>query len=384
MLFKSQCNQYQWNINDHNGIFFFGDLNYRQTVTNQDELIEKTNILKTYSESDIKFPPTYKFKANSNSYDLSRRPSWTDRILYRAKQCYIESINYWTTSMIQFSDHRPIANLFLLRCLKPVIEHKIEQISQYVLKAFPKGESLILDGEILLIDRKTRKPLPFGTLGVHKKKEFTEANEAFFIFDCLYYNGQSLLHKTLTERREILTEHMKPIENRILLSELKTINKKSDLKHLINFTIAEGLEGLVLKNPDGIYEPNKRHWLKVKKDYLMEGTMADTADLVVLGAYYGTGKKGGLMSVFLLGCYDSKTDQWYTVAKCGSGFDDATLEKLQIELKPNMTKISKNPNQIPKWLNISRDLIPDFIVIDPKKSPVWEITVNILSFFSFD
>lgn len=62
-----------------------------------------------------------------------------------------------------------------------------------------------------------------------------------------------------------------------------------------------------------MYEPSKRHWLKVKKDYLMEGTMADTADLVVLGAYYGTGKKGGLMSVFLLGCYDPQTDHWCTV-----------------------------------------------------------------------
>ena len=40
---------------------------------------------------------------------------------------------------------------------------------------------------------------------------------------------------------------MTPIENRILLSDLKTITKKSELKHLINFTIAEGLEGLVLK-----------------------------------------------------------------------------------------------------------------------------------------
>ena len=40
---------------------------------------------------------------------------------------------------------------------------------------------------------------------------------------------------------------MTPIENRILLSDLKIINKKSELKHLINFTIAEGLEGLVLK-----------------------------------------------------------------------------------------------------------------------------------------
>jgi ATP-dependent DNA ligase len=65
-------------------------------------------------------------------------------------------------------------------------------------------------------------------------------------------------------------------------------------------------------------------------------------------------------------------------AKCGNGFDDATLEKLQNDLKPNMTKISKNPNQIPKWCSISRELAPDFIVIDPKKSPVWEITVKSL------
>ena len=32
--------------------------------------------------------------------------------------------------------------------------------------------------------------------------------------------------------------------------------------------------------------------LQMKKDYLEEGAMADTADLVVLGAYYGTGNKG--------------------------------------------------------------------------------------------
>ena len=41
-----------------------------------------------------------------------------------------------------------------------------------------------------------------------------------------------------------------------------------------------------------IYEPGKRHWLKMKKDYLAGGAMADTADLIVLGAYYGTGNKG--------------------------------------------------------------------------------------------
>ena len=44
-----------------------------------------------------------------------------------------------------------------------------------------------------------------------------------------------------------------------------------------------------------VYEPGKRHWLKVKKDYLQEGTMADSADLIVLGAYYGTGNKGNFL-----------------------------------------------------------------------------------------
>lgn len=44
-----------------------------------------------------------------------------------------------------------------------------------------------------------------------------------------------------------------------------------------------------------IYEPGKRHWLKVKKDYLCGGKMADTADLVPLGAWFGTGSKGTII-----------------------------------------------------------------------------------------
>jgi ATP-dependent DNA ligase len=57
--------------------------------------------------------------------------------------------------------------------------------------------------------------------------------------------------------------------------------------HFIFQVLTKGLEGLVLKNINGIYEPGKRHWLKVKKDYLFEGQMADSADLVVIGAWYG-------------------------------------------------------------------------------------------------
>lgn len=46
------------------------------------------------------------------------------------------------------------------------------------------------------------------------------------------------------------------------------------------------------------YEPGKRHWLKVKKDYLCGGAMADSADLVVLGAWYGTGNKGMIAMLY--------------------------------------------------------------------------------------
>lgn len=60
----------------------------------------------------------------------------------------------------------------------------------FIPKACPTGTSIILDAEILLVDR-TGKPLPFGTLGVHKKAAFSEATVCLFIFDILHFNGAS-------------------------------------------------------------------------------------------------------------------------------------------------------------------------------------------------
>lgn len=108
--------------------------------------------------------------------------------------------------------------------------------------------------------------------------------------------------------------------------EEKLFQEPEELAEMIAKVLKMGLEGLVLKNVNvsisekskspltylfslsldifflensfqGTYEPGKRHWLKVKKDYLCGGAMADTADLVVLGAWYGTGHKG--FSLFL-------------------------------------------------------------------------------------
>ncbi|XP_072501034.1 DNA ligase 3 isoform X2 [Notamacropus eugenii] len=261
---------------------------------------------------------------------------------------------------------------YFSRSLKPVLPHKVAHFKDYIPQAFPGGQSMILDAEVLLIDTRTSKPLPFGTLGVHKKAAFQDANVCLFVFDCIYFNDVSLMDRPLCERRKFLHDNMVEIPNRILFSEMKRVSKASDLADMINRVIREGLEGLVLKDVKGTYEPGKRHWLKVKKDYLNEGAMADTADLVVLGAFYGQGNKGGMMSIFLMGCYDPSSQKWCTVTKCSGGHDDATLARLQNEL--DMVKISKDPSKIPSWLKINKNYYPDFIVPDPKKAPVWEIT----------
>uniref|UniRef100_A0A668VCD7 DNA ligase n=1 Tax=Oreochromis aureus TaxID=47969 RepID=A0A668VCD7_OREAU len=261
---------------------------------------------------------------------------------------------------------------YFSRSLKPVLPHKVAHFKEYIPQAFPGGHSMILDAEVLLIDTKTSKPLPFGTLGVHKKAAFQDANVCLFVFDCIYFNGVSLMERPLCERRKFLHDNMVEVPNRILFSEMKHVTRAGDLADMITRVIREGLEGLVLKDVKSTYEPGKRHWLKVKKDYLNEGAMADTADLVVLGAFYGKGSNGGIMSSFLMGCYDPDSKKWCTVTKCSGGYDDAMLARLQKEL--DVIKISKDPSKIPSWLKIIKNYYPDFIIRDPENAPVWEIT----------
>ncbi|XP_063060071.1 DNA ligase 3 [Engraulis encrasicolus] len=261
---------------------------------------------------------------------------------------------------------------YFSRSLKPVLPHKVAHFKEFIPQAFAGGHSMILDAEVLLIDTNTSKPLPFGTLGVHKKAAFQDACVCLFVFDCIYFNGVSLMDKPLKERRKFLHDNMVEVPNRILFSEMKHVTRAADLAEMITRVIREGLEGLVLKDIKGAYEPGKRHWLKVKKDYLNEGAMADTADLVVLGAFYGKGSNGGIMSSFLMGCYDPASKKWCTVTKCSGGYDDAMLARLQKEL--DVIKISKEPSKIPGWLKIVKNYYPDFLIRNPEEAPVWEIT----------
>jgi DNA ligase-1 len=58
--------------------------------------------------------------------------------------------------------------------------------------------------------------------------------------------------------------------------------------------------------------------LKIKKE--------KDADLAVLGAYYGKGKRSKWLGAFLLGVYDQNKNKLLPIAKIGTGFSDAQLQ----------------------------------------------------------
>ena len=81
-----------------------------------------------------------------------------------------------------------------------------------------------------------------------------------------------------------------------------------------------GFEGLMIKPVGGERKPseyigdNRSIWIKYKKDESEFGS-SDNLDLVVMGAYFGTGKRKGVFGSFLLGAYEQETGKIYPVTK---------------------------------------------------------------------
>lgn len=265
---------------------------------------------------------------------------------------------------------------YFSRAMKPMKEDKYGNVEEYIKKAV-KAEKAILDGEILLLDIGTGIPLPFGTLGKLKKKQITNACVCVFVFDILLLDGKQLINIPLESRRKVLEKVVKPIPNRFLLSEKTFVDMSSPeeaigiLQEKIEYAKANKLEGIVVKNIKGIYEPNARHWIKVKPENV---GMADSVDLLVLGAYFGTGSKSGKLSVFLMGVYDEQDKLYKTCCKCGNGFTEQEIESLQGPYRQMMTQIHQDPYKVPTWLVVENPLVPDFVIKDPKKTDVFEIT----------
>uniref|UniRef100_A0A915M2K1 Inositol polyphosphate-related phosphatase domain-containing protein n=1 Tax=Meloidogyne javanica TaxID=6303 RepID=A0A915M2K1_MELJA len=136
-------------------LFWFGDLNFRvlrkeelsdvaenmqkrlfrrqedfQRILAHDELsLERANgLFKGFREAIIKFPPTHKFRIDSNFYMPSRMPSYTDRVLFwtNPEPDGLTAIRYDCVWEVHCSDHKPVYCIFKMKVMKNSFKETIK------------------------------------------------------------------------------------------------------------------------------------------------------------------------------------------------------------------------------------------------------------------
>ncbi|OJD17676.1 hypothetical protein AJ78_02267 [Emergomyces pasteurianus Ep9510] len=201
--------------------------------------------------------------------------------------------------------------------------------------------SFVLDCETVAWDLVSKKVLPFQQLMTRKRKdvkaEDVKVKVCVFAFDLLFLNGEPTVKKSLRERRALLHDAFTQVEGEFAFAQHGDTNDLDEIQTLLDESVKASCEGLMVKMLDSEesgYEPSKRsrNWLKVKKDYL--AGIGDSLDLVVLGAYYGRGKRTSVYGAFLLAAYNPNTQNYETVCNIGTGFSEALLEELYNSLSP--------------------------------------------------
>ena len=238
-------------------------------------------------------------------------------------------------------------------------------------------KSYILDGEVVAyFDGKIQ---PFQVLSTRKRKlelhQEQSVSVCIFVFDLIYFDGEDLLDLSLNERREILHKNFKEIPGKFVFANGKMIEQGQNeiLQEVFTEACDNLCEGLMIKDLSAKYKPSHRSnkWIKLKKDYM--DTVGDSIDLVVIGAFYGKGKRTGVYGGFLLGCYNEDEDIYQSVCKLGTGFTEEDLTEITKRLKI----IKNDKNYLLKHkIEQNKKMEPD-IYVEPEE--VWEVKAASLS-----
>eukprot|EP00474_Spongospora_subterranea_P009019 CRZ09477.1 hypothetical protein [Spongospora subterranea] len=148
-----------YSIEQHDYVFWIGDLNYRIDVADMDIIFDRIiaqdldyllrydqlslersnkNVFQQYSEGKISFPPTYKFQPNTNDYERrqekkKRSPAWCDRILWRSRPGTTVQMFYDSASSLCISDHKPVMSMFKV-AVKVLVAERRNEIYQSLVK----------------------------------------------------------------------------------------------------------------------------------------------------------------------------------------------------------------------------------------------------------
>ncbi|KAG2061821.1 ATP-dependent DNA ligase [Suillus hirtellus] len=214
----------------------------------------------------------------------------------------------------------------------------VEQLPRCIME---KTKSFVLDAEAVAIDKTSGKLMPFQELSKRKRKdvkvEDIQVKVCLFAFDLIYLNGEPLLQKSLSERRELLREHFQIVPGEFDFAKASDGSTTDEIQAFLEESVKDGCEGLMVKmleSDASYYEPSRRsvNWLKLKKDYL--AGVGDSLDLVVVGGYYGKGKRTKVYGAFLLACFDADAEEYQTICKIGTGFSEEMLQTHWDTLRP--------------------------------------------------
>jgi DNA ligase-1 len=285
---------------------------------------------------------------------LAQKANSEDEILLRMKNIVAE----WKLDGERVQIHKNGDEVRLFSRRLTDITEQYPEIVEAVKKNFADYNELVLDGEIVAVNPHARDELlPFQVLMRRKRiydvEQYKEVIPAVvYVFDILSVNGEDLTKRKYAERRQKLREVVGKIplkDDRIRLVPSREIKSVDDLREAFRYAKMCDMEGLVVKDLDAPYEVGVRspYWMKLKGSYI---SATNEFDLVVVGGFYGEGKRAGTYGSLLLACRNPQDETLETVARVGSGFTDEDLE-----LMKTMFKVRDSPPEGLKY-NIAPDV----------------------------
>ncbi|MFO7795103.1 MAG: ATP-dependent DNA ligase [Promethearchaeati archaeon] len=249
-----------------------------------------------------------------------------------------------------------------------------------IIRSNIKAENVIIEGEVVAVDVFYEKMLPFQVLSKRRRKydveeTIKEVPVCLFIFDLLKYEEKEYINEILPERREKLEEIIIP-RDELKLVKSKLINSTEELLGFFNEARDQGTEGIIAKsiNKDSIYQAGNRGFLWIKLKGIEGGKLKDTIDVVLVGAFFGRGRRSGVYGTYIGAVYDPKKDQFLAFTRIASGWTDEIMTNLMDEVK--QYELSNKPKNVicgdnpDTWLSpeIVIEIIGDEITISEKFS----------------
>ncbi len=218
-------------------------------------------------------------------------------------------------------------------------------------------DEAIIEGECVAIDPETGFMLPFQNVTHRRKKHgmdeaVRDVPVRIFMFDMLYADGEDWTPRPYLERRAALEEGFE-IGDNVQMTTMRMVGSPEEGEEFFANAIGARCEGIMAKSvaPDSVYRAGSRGflWIKYKKDY--QQALTDSFDLVVVGAFYGMGKRAGRYGALLMAAYDGETGRFETVCKLGTGFDDAFLDAMPALLDGSLSESKPS--------SVDAEMVPD-------------------------